>query len=256
MKKVLKILFIILLVWLVIFVVDFISIKISRKPIFMINTKTYGDKEIEEYRGFGYKVFIYNVKEDGKVVDDSIHIMTYFKKYSPKVTDKIDDNIKFSKEYTTVDEDNVFKYKNIEETIKILKNGTGVVFIGFKECPWCQKYVPMLNKAAMEVGIEEIYYLNIYNERKENTEEYKEIVTILSDYLQYDDEGNKRVYVPAVVAILNGKIVGFDDETSLDTNGISDPDEYWSETRTKALSKKLVDMIKKVTKKASTSCNS
>ena len=61
---------------------------------------------------------------------------------------------------------------------------------------------------------DKIYYYNILEDRKNNTEEYKNIVSKISDYLQYDDEGNKKVFVPAVVAVDKGKIVGFDDETA------------------------------------------
>ena len=83
---------------------------------------------------------------------------------------------KFAKEYTEVGEDNVFVYRNIEEVISMLKHGTGVVYLGFPECPWCQTYVKYLNEVAKEVGVDKIYYYNILEDRTNNTEEYKEIV--------------------------------------------------------------------------------
>ena len=49
----------------------------------------------------------------------------------------------------------------MREIIKIMKNGTGVVYLGFPECPWCQSYVKMLNEVAKDVGIEKIYYYNV-----------------------------------------------------------------------------------------------
>ena len=66
---------------------------------------------------------------------------------------------KFAKEYTTITEDNYFVYKDSKEIIKILENGTGVVYLGFPECPWCQAYVPMLNEVADIEGLEKIYSL-------------------------------------------------------------------------------------------------
>ena len=41
---------------------------------------------------------------------------------------------KFSEEYTLVDKDNRFRYANIDEVIDTLKDGTGVVYLGFPEC--------------------------------------------------------------------------------------------------------------------------
>ena len=165
------------------------------------------------------------------------------------------DSQKFAKEYTQVTEDNYFVYRNSEEIIKILEHGTGAVYIGFPECPWCQAYVPMLNEVADIEGLEKIYYYNILEDRKDNTENYQKIVSILSDYLQYDDEGNKRVYVPAVIVLSEGKIIGFDDETSYDTKGFEDPTDYWTDEEVSDLKMKLTDMISQVVNNKCTDCN-
>ena len=113
----------------------------------------------------------------------------------------------------------------------------------------------MLNQVAIENNLSKIYYFNIYEDRKNNSTKYKEIVDLLQDYLQYDDEGNKRIYVPAIIAVKNGEIVGFDDETSYDTKGYDDPSVYWKEEGTDALLDKLSDMISKVNNFVCTDCN-
>lgn len=162
---------------------------------------------------------------------------------------------KFAKEYTTVTEDNYFVYRDIEEIIKILEHGTGVVYLGFPECPWCQAYVKTLNEVADIEGLEKIYYFNILEDRKNNTEKYQKIVNILNEYLQYDNEGNKRVYVPAIISVVEGEIVGFDDETAYDTKGFEKPEEYWTEEEISDLKIKLTDMISKVLDNKCTDCN-
>lgn len=176
-----------------------------------------------------------------------------------KVEEKVEnkDAIKFASEYTQVGEDNVFVYRNSDEIIKILKNGTGVVYLGFPECQWCQAYVPMLNEVAKETGIEKIYYYNILQDRKDNTKVYKEIVSILDKELQYDDEGNRRIYVPNVSFHIDGKIIGNDYETSLDTHDLDDPKDYWTEKEQKELKDKLKKYMKKVKEATSvcTKCN-
>lgn len=162
---------------------------------------------------------------------------------------------KFAKEYSTITEDNYFVYRTGEEIIKILEHGTGVVYLGFPECPWCQAYVPMLNEVADIEGLEKIYYYNILEDRKNNTDLYKRIVNITKDYLKYDEEGNERIYVPAVIIVLEGKIIGFDDETSYDTKGYELPEDYWTEEERKELKKKLTQPISEIIDNKCTDCN-
>ena len=162
---------------------------------------------------------------------------------------------KFAKEYTQLTEDNYFVYRDNEEIIKILEHGTGVIYFGFPECPWCQAYVPMLNEVADIEGLEKIYYYNIYEDRKNNTEFYQQVVGIINDYLQYDDEGNKRIYVPAIVVVADGEVVGFDDETSYDTKGFDKPEDYWTEQEISDLKIKLTDLINLVLDNKCTDCN-
>ena len=76
----------------------------------------------------------------------------------------ITDAKKFASEYKEVDEKNVFVYKNVDEIIKIMEHGTGIVYLGYPECPWCQAYVPYLNEVAQNIGIEKIYYCNTKKE--------------------------------------------------------------------------------------------
>ena len=147
------------------------------------------------------------------------------------------DNKKFAEEYG-IEEDNVFVYRTGDEIVKILENGTGIVYLGFPECPWCCAYVKYLNKVAKDEGIEKIYYYNILEDRKNNTETYKKIVSLLSDYLLYDEEGNERVFVPDVTFILNGEIIGHDNETSVITEDIT-PEEYWTSSKVDRLKEKL-----------------
>ena len=169
---------------------------------------------------------------------------------------KVTDASKFKEEYSRVSEDNVFVYRTDKEIIDILKHGTGIVYLGFPECPWCQAYVSYLDEVAKETKIEKIYYLNILEIRKNNTKEYQEIVSLLDNYLSYDEEGKKRIYVPAVVAVKEGEIIGFEDETSHDTKGYETPEEYWKNEDLAGLKKKIKEMFNKTnTNVCTTDCN-
>ncbi len=149
------------------------------------------------------------------------------------------DSKRFALEYNQVSDENVFVYRNIDEIINILEKGTGVVYIGFPECPWCQAYVPILDEVAKELEIDKIYYFNILEDRKENTENYKKIVSILKNHLLNDSEGNNRVFVPDITVVKDGEIVGHDNETSVVTEEDGTPEEYWTKEKKESLKLKL-----------------
>ena len=165
------------------------------------------------------------------------------------------DSKKFSEEYTSVPIDNLFVYRNADEIINILEKGTGIVYIGFPECPWCQKYVIYLNEVAKKMGVEKIYYFNILNDRKNNTKEYQKIVSLLKNYLDNDEEGNPRVFVPDVTFVVKGKIVGHDNETSQVSKEDGTPDEYWDKEKVSFLKTRLSGLINEVLGNSCNSCN-
>ena len=178
----------------------------------------------------------------------------YFSKENTVLEEKTDAE-KFALEYTKLTNDNVFVYRNIDEIIRIFEHGTGIVYLGFPECPWCQEYVYYLNETAKEYGVEKIYYFNILGDRDNNTDNYLKLVDILDEYLQYDEEGNKRIYVPAVIAIKDGEILGFDDETSWDTKGYETPEEYWQNEDLEGLKNKFIKMFADINQNACSDCN-
>ena len=169
------------------------------------------------------------------------------KKANNDTNDKpeITDASKFADEYTELTDDNVFVYASVDEIIDTLENGNGVVYLGFPECQWCQRYVVYLNDVAKKNNVDKILYYNIREDRNDNSENYLKIVDLLKDYLQDDEDGNPRIYVPAIIFMNDGKIVGFDDETSLDTKGCSNADEYWTKDEIKDLKERLNEYIEK-----------
>lgn len=144
-----------------------------------------------------------------------------------KINTNITDNEKFFKEYNQVPVDNVFKYATPKEAIDLLKADEAIVFFGFKECKWCQSYAPILDEYAKENKIETIYYVNIKEDRANNTEEYKTLVNMLDKYLEEDSNGNKRIYVPDAYFIKNGEIIGHNNDTSTEQG--ADIEGYYEE---------------------------
>ena len=164
---------------------------------------------------------------------------------------------RFASEYSTVEKNNPFVYRSSDEIVDILEHGTGAVFLGFPSCAWCQAYVGYLGEVAKEKGLDTIYYYNIEQDRKDNTELYQKLVSILSSYLQYDEEGQRRIYVPNVTFVIDGKIIGNDLESSKYTAGETDPSAYWTEARVNDLKSRLGSWMQQIidTQNCSDSCN-
>ena len=150
---------------------------------------------------------------------------------------------RFSAEYSEVEKDNLFVYQTGEEVIEILEHGTGVVFLGFPQCPWCQAYAPMLNSLAKEAGIEKIYYHNTYDDWQNDTKEYHKLTELLGSNLQYDEAGNRHLYVPDAVFVKDGVIIGNDFETSKDTADAKTPEEYWTDERVEAFNSRISSFL-------------
>ena len=133
------------------------------------------------------------------------------------------ENDKILQDYPNInDEHHVYKVATYHEVIDLLTNKTGVVIFGFSTCPYCQAVMPLLNQSAKEVNYRRILYFDIYEMRKDKTDEYLNLVEIITkqvDDLAYDEEGTPRIVVPDVYFVKDGTIVAHHIATSKDENG-------------------------------------
>lgn len=160
-------------------------------------------------------------------------------------TTALSDAAKFKQHYSQVADDNRFVYVSPSEIKQIFEHGSGLVFLGFKECPWCQKLAPMIDEAAKAEGLTKVYYMDIRQARANNDETYQMLVDKLKGHLAKDGSGNPRIFVPDVTALRDGKIVGrFLPETSIDDKGLT-PGEYWTTERRADAIKQLRAIIAK-----------
>lgn len=180
----------------------------------------------------------------------------YYFTMKPK-EDTSKDAKQFASEYTEIDETNPFVYKTADEIIDIMKHGTGVVYLGYPECPWCQAYVKYLEEVADDIGMDKIYYCNTKKLKEENMDKYNELISLLSGHLQYNNEGKEWIYVPNVSFHIEGKIIANDYESSKDTHGLKDPKEYWTEEEINNLKARLKPSMQEVFDAANTctDCN-
>ena len=176
----------------------------------------------------------------------SFYIYEYFDKEV-----KFKTNI--STTYTKLPKENVFKVININEAINLVKKGNGALFIGYKECIWCQQYVKVIDDIAKKNSLPKIYYLDIRKDRKNNSKKYQELVNLLKDRLKNDDLGNKRIFVPFLVIAKDGKILETDDETSDLSKDKVNPLTYWTDEKINLLNEKLKSHIEQI--KICNECN-
>ena len=154
------------------------------------------------------------------------------------------DSVRFKSEYPLVSEDNPFVYKNATEIVRVMEKGTGIIFSGFSSCIWCQAYVTILNEVAIDMGVKEILYLDIQQDREDDSRQYRRMVELLEGRLELNEDGKPRIFVPDFTVVKDGVIIGHDNETCM-LSGM-DPSEYWTNAKANALKQRLEAMMREV----------
>ena len=137
----------------------------------------------------------------------------------------------YGKEIRTISipKENPFIYQTAEEIVERINNNESfIVYFGFAKCPWCRSMIEQFIKSAKDHNIEKVYYVDVLDIRdvykyengflektSEGTDGYNKLIElmkdVLSDYTLKDENnltvevGEKRIYAPNVVAVVNGK---------------------------------------------------
>jgi len=133
-----------------------------------------------------------------------------------------------------------FLVMSMEEAYDFLTSETGLVYFGFDTCPWCFEMIPYLNEIA-EAEKVNIYYIDCRpggnDIRNDDNAAYMKIVDFTKEFLVLDENGNPRLYVPQLFAVVNGKIV-FDHADTV-------PDHNASERK---MTEEEVELMKQILK--------
>lgn len=116
------------------------------------------------------------------------------------------------KKYPTVNisSNNVMKYSSIDQILEIFKNSDdAVVYFGYATCLYCRTAIQVLCDTAKNTKLDVIYYLDIY----EKGSKYNDLLNILGDEFTEDIDGEKSIYSPLVIFIVDGKIVSYNKGT-------------------------------------------
>ncbi len=172
---------------------------------------------------------------------------------------------------------NPIKYIDCEEALDILDSKKAIIYVGADWCPWCRNAVPVLFDVAKDFGVSTIYYLNLDNEKSmyeikdgklvnkvRGSENYYKLLdklkSRLSDYSLTDkegkkyDTGEKRIYMPYVMAIRNGEVI----EDHIGTTELDEgQDKYdaMTEAQEKELYNKYKNMFELVYKNEDHACD-
>src|SRR5690606_11431913 len=147
-------------------------------------------------------------------------------------------------EYPNVPEQNRYIRQSYDQIMERFEKGTGIVFLGFKECPWCQRATPILNEVAEEEKVS-IYYLDIRKLNNDDPSSYQALVRFLSPYLEKDEGGSYRIRTPDISFVKEGEIMW---RYKMDTipDEERSPTKYWTEDRIEQAKTNFRDQMKKL----------
>ena len=143
------------------------------------------------------------------------------------------------------DTDPPFVETTFQESIRMFtEKGSGILYYGRTNCPWCQRAVPVLDEVAQETGVT-IYYIDASQplataadgsvDATKSQEVYQELLGYISPILEKDEDGKPAFQIPEVIGVKNGEIVGHHlslvDSFSLDSEDAQMNDEQVAELK-------------------------
>ena len=151
---------------------------------------------------------------------------------------------RFAIEYN-IDNNNMFKYSYGSEIVDILNNKTGIIYLGFASNEWSKAYIKNVFDVFRLNNIKKVYYYDLQKDRAVASKYYRQLEKLLSDYLYKLDTSDVKVFTPALLFVKDGKIMHYDDETSI-MRSKDTPSEYWTEERVNDFKGKIDSYLKEV----------
>ena len=126
--------------------------------------------------------------------------------------------------------DNILKYTTIEDVLNILNTGGDeVIYFGYPTCIYCRNAIQVLVDTAKKTSLDVIYYLEL----EETNPKYSELADALGEELTIEEDGKKKVYLPLVIFITDGKVISYNKGTLFSQE---DPYKKLDDSQVKGLS--------------------
>lgn len=176
--------------------------------------------------GVGYVYKEYFTKEDNS--KDALRFKEEYEELNGTIRES--DDAKYNS--VKIPRHNPIKYITVKEAVEIIQKETGVIYFGANWCPWCRNAIEVLIDVAKQKKEKKIYYLDmdkvrntwelvngnlnkVTNEEEGYYDLLKALDSILGDqtYTLTDEFGNihdtgeKRIYMPLIIGVKNGKIL-------------------------------------------------
>ena len=111
-----------------------------------------------------------------------------------------------------------------EEVLGLFRDGTGILYFGFPECPWCRTLLPVLTEVLAEHPEISLFCYDLRADRdeyridasgelrqtREGTGLYIRLLSLLDGWIGpyegLNDDSLKRIYMPTLVFLKNGVV--------------------------------------------------
>lgn len=118
-------------------------------------------------------------------------------------------NKKIEKDYPLLQgTDCIMEYTLLENAFDLLNEDKAILMFGFKECPWCKYAIRYVNDEAKNAGYKKVYYLDIYELRKETNSSHDSYIR-LYEKIKNDIGSPEKIIAPTVIVIRNGAIASY-----------------------------------------------
>ena len=169
-------------------------------------------------------------EEEKKPTADAVLFKEEYESFNGKKNDY------FEYRNVEIEEFNPIVFATDEEIVKMIEEEKSfIVYFGDPECPWCRSVVEQMIKSAKENNVEKLYYVRFWDgfhnekirnvmelnaknkpvEKTKGTDSYYKLLEyldgVLSDYTlttkagKTVKTGQKRIFLPNVVAVVNGE---------------------------------------------------
>lgn len=206
-----------------------------------------------------YCIYNHSVNHDALMIKERYESLNH---------EKVEGTVDTFYQNVSIKSNAAIKNITLKKAVQFLREDSGVLFIGYSECPWCRNALPVLLAACEEENMD-VMYLDgkdlrdefkvvdgVLKQTKKASKNYYELLQILDDFLddykvfdenkkEYDAK-EKRIYVPLVVFVHKGEIVGTHMGTVELSKNQSIFDSLNKEQKTE-LKDKYVELIEKTT---------
>lgn len=145
--------------------------------------------------------------------------------------------------YSQIENDKIIPV-NGTRLITLLKSGKHVIFVGSKTSKWAEKYATEIDKITVSLGLDEVIYYDLNNDKAQKNSNYYKIRDILQNSLVTTDGSNTNILAPSFYIIDNGEVKYYNIDTVAMKNTL-EVEEYWTEEKETEFTLEIIEALHK-----------